>query len=329
VLGVLAFGGIAEHGRALFSPDEPRRVASAALAPLLPEPIDHVLLQADLTAVAPGPLEQELSRSLSTLADVESRGGATVYRFTATSVRRAFDSGWSTAEIHEFVAASSRTPVPQPLTYLVDDVSRRFGTIRVGAAESFLRSDDEAALTEFVHHPKAASLRLRRIAPTVIVSDVPVDVLLPRLRELGAAPVVEAPDGTVRMVRKDSHRARPSRERPSVSAANAARLSARTSATVNAIRAGDRAAANRPSGAGSASLRGGPMSTMAALRESAETRGTVWIGYVDSSGSTVEKIVDPVKVEGGWLTAYDHRSDDVRGFAVHRITGVKPLPAGG
>ena len=78
--------------------------------------------------------------------------------------------------------------MPQALTYLVDDVSRRFGTIRVGAAESFLRSDDEAALAELVHHPKAASLRLRRIAPTVVVSDVPLDVLLPRLRELGLRP---------------------------------------------------------------------------------------------------------------------------------------------
>jgi predicted DNA-binding transcriptional regulator YafY len=61
---------------------------------------------------------------------------------------------------------------------------------------------------------------------------------------------------------------------------------------------------------------------MAMLRESVEARRTVWIGYVDNHGSTVEKIVDPVKVEGGWLTAYDHRSDGVRSFAIHRITAV-------
>ena len=71
------------------------------------------------------------------------------------------------AEINAFLASASRTPVPQPLAYLVDDVSRKFGTIRAGAAESFLRSDDESALTELVHHPKASTLRLRRIAPTV------------------------------------------------------------------------------------------------------------------------------------------------------------------
>jgi hypothetical protein len=336
VLGVMALGGVSGHGRALLADPDPRHAAPASLEPLLPQPIDHVLLQADLTAVAPGPLEHDLAHNLATMADIESRGGATVYRFTASSVRRAFDSGWSAGEVHEFLASSSRTPVPQPLTYLVDDVSRRFGTVRVGAAESFLRSDDETALAELVHNPKAAGLRLRRIAPTVVVSDVPIDVLLPRLRELGTAPVVEAPDGTVRLARKDAHRAKTPRHRPQVHdiapAASprdpraAARLAARVAATVGAIRAGDQAVASRPANEDSArSARLAPMSALALLRESVEARQTVWIGYVDNHGSTVERVVDPVKVEGGWLTAFDHRADDVRSFAIHRITGVHPV----
>lgn len=323
VLGVTALGGLSTHGRALLTGDDPRREAAKTLEPLLPEPVDHVLLQVDLTAVAPGPLEHELAHNLAMMADIESRGGATVYRFTASSVRRAFDSGWSSAEVHGFIASSSRTPVPQPLVYLVDDVARRFGTVRVGAAGSFLRSDDESALAELVHNPQASSLRLRRIAPTVVVSDVPVDVLLPRLRELGVAPVVEAPDGTVRLARKDSHRARPPRQRPPSPDLSAARLVARVAATVGAIRAGDHAAETRPSRTEAASLaRGGPMATMAALREAVESKATVWIAYLDSHGSTVERVVDPVKVEAGWLTAFDHRADDVRSFAVHRITSV-------
>jgi hypothetical protein len=333
VVGVIGLGAVATHGRALLLDDDPLHTAAAALEPLLPEPVDHMLLQADLTAVAPGPLTQELAHHLATMADIESRGGATVYRFTERSVRRAFDSGWSAGEVQEFLASSSRTPVPQPLVYLVEDVSRKFGTVRVGSAESFLRSDDESALTELVHHPKAASLRLRRIAPTVVVSDVPIDVLLPRLRELGSAPVVEAPDGTVRLARREVHRVRPPRTRPTpgdllaphgpLDARAAARLSARVSATVTAIRAGDRATSSRPAQAATGALpRSTPTSTLAALREALEAKQTVWIGYVDNHGSTVERIVDPVKVEGGWLTAYDHRSEEVRSFAVHRISGV-------
>ena len=326
LVGVTALGGVSAHGRALLSQDDPLHHAPAALAPLLPEPIDHVLLQADLTAVAPGPLEQDLARHLALVADIESRGGATTYRFTEASVRRAFDSGWSVAEVHAFLGSSSRTPVPQALSYLVDDVSRRFGTIRVGAAESFLRSDDEAALTELVHHPKASLLRLRRIAPTVVVSDVPLDVLLPRLRELGSAPVVEAPDGTVRLARKESLRARsPRRRSDAPTAQGAARLSARAASTVTAIRAGDRAAESRPAPALRASEPTTPASTLAILREAVEGGTTVWIGYVDNHGSSVERVVDPVRVEAGWLSAFDHRTEDVRSFAVHRITAVRRL----
>ncbi|MFL6158639.1 MAG: helicase-associated domain-containing protein [Marmoricola sp.] len=317
LVGVTGLSGLSSFGRALLSDADPVPVLDA----LLPTPIDHVLIQADLTAVAPGPLEQDFARQLSLLADVESRGGATVYRFTVGSVRRAFDSGWSVSEVKHFLAASSRTPVPQALDYLVDDVSRRFGTLRLGVAESFLRSDDETALTELMHS-SAESLRLRRFAPTVIVSDVPLRVLLPMLRELGAAPVVEAADGTVRVARPEEFRARTPKPRPGTGRDHA-RLAARSSSVVAAVRAGDRAAASRPS-RGPART---PADVMTALREAAGNGEEVWISYLDNHGTSTERIVRPREVGGGQLTAYDERSDEVRSFAVHRINEVRQ-PAG-
>jgi len=313
-LGVTGLGGLAGYGRALVAGSD----AAPALAALLPTPVDHVLIQADLTAVAPGPLERQFARQLGVLADVESRGGATVYRFTVDSVRRGFDSGWSAIEVKDFLASSSRTPVPQALDYLVDDVARRFGTLRLGVAESFLRSDDETALTELMHHASASSLRLRRIAPTVIVSDVPLQLLLPRLRELGAAPVVEAADGTVRVARPDEHRSKTPRMSPATSRHDA-RLAARSAAVVAAIRAGDRAAAERPSRGPARS----PADVMTALREAAEAGTEVWIGYLDNHGTSTERIVRPREVGGGQVTAYDERSDEMRSFAIHRITEVR------
>jgi hypothetical protein len=310
-VGMVGLGALPAYARTLLAGGDPVPV----LDPLLPPPVDHVLIQADLTAVAPGPLERSFAHRLGLLADVESRGGATVYRFSADSVRRAFDSGWSAVEVKEFLRETSRTPVPQALDYLVEDVSRRFGTLRVGVAESFLRSDDETALTELLHHRDAASLRLRRIAPTVVVSDVPVQVLLPRLRELGAAPVVEAADGTVRVARPEEFRARtPKHAR--TAGRDAARQAARTAAVVAAVRAGDRAAAERPS-RGPATT---PADVMALLREAVEARSEVWIGYLDNHGTSSERIVRPVEVGGGQLSAYDERTDEVRTFAIHRIT---------
>lgn len=316
-LGVTGLGGLSEPGRALLAGEDERAVA--ALTPLLPTPVDHVLLQADLTAVAPGPLETALGRQLHEVADIESRGGATVHRFTSASVRRALDGGWTVKEVHQFVAAISRTPVPQALTYLIDDVARTHGAIRVGHAEAFLRADDEAALTALMHHPRASGLELRRIAPTVLISALPVDLLLPTLRALGSAPVVEAPDGSVHVARPDLIRARG--RRPSPEGADVARRTAQVHQVIAALRAGDRAVAARPA----TTTRLTPAETLARLRVAVEANQPVWIGYVDNHGTSSERIVEPRRVDGGQLMAYDHRSEDTRGFAIHRITAVRPV----
>ena len=323
VVGVIALGGLAGHGRALL---EGVDRAAEVVDPLLPAPVDHVLLQADLTAVAPGPLEEGLARDLATVAHVESRGGATVYRFTEASVRHAFDVGWSAAEVHELVARASRTEVPQPLRYLVDDVARTFGKVRIGTVEAFLRSDDEAALEALVRDPRAAQLRLRRIAPTVIVTGTQPEELLPVLREIGVAPVLEGADGVVRVSRRDLHRARtPRASGPGHAAEVSARTTARSAATVTAIRAGDRNAALRPPATDPAA-RQSPAAILAMLREAAEVGASVWIGYVDNDGSSHDRVVDPVRVEGGRLLAVDHRTEEDRTFAAHRINSVRPLP---
>lgn len=318
-LGVLGQDGMSAAGRALVT--GAAADVEAALTPLLPPLVDQVLVQADLTAVAPGPLDSATARTLHLLADIESRGGATVYRFSAGSLRRALDAGWAVAEVHDFLAAVSSTPIPQPLTYLVNDAARTFGNLRVGFAESFIRSDDETLLAELMHHPQAANWGLRKLAPTVIVSTIPVAVLLQRLRDSGTAPVVEAADGSVRVARRDLQRTRNPRSAAIGPAQRATREAARMAQVATVIRAGDRAASLRPSGGGSQ----GPSAALAALRAAAEDRRLVLIGYVDNDGATTERVVAPIRVDGGWLTAYDQRADGHRSFAVHRIVAVRSL----
>ena len=129
LIAVTAAGGLTSAGRALLA----GRDAAPVVARRLPPPVTHLLVQADLTAVAPGLLEPELAAQVGLLADVESAGAGTVYRFSATSLRRAFDAGWAADDVHRLLAAISQGPVPQTLTYLVDDVARRHGRLRAGA----------------------------------------------------------------------------------------------------------------------------------------------------------------------------------------------------
>lgn len=172
-----------------------RDAAAAALSAALPEPVQHVLIQGDLTAVAPGPLAPALARELALAADVESAGAATVYRFTVASVRRAFDSGRAADDLHTLLAQHSLHAVPQALTYLIDDVARRHGRIRVGSTTSYVRSDSDAALAEILADRRMASARLRRVSPGVAVSDLPPDEVLEALRINGYAPMAETEAG--------------------------------------------------------------------------------------------------------------------------------------
>lgn len=59
------------------------------------------------------------------------------------------------------------------------------------------------------------------------------------------------------------------------------------------------------------------------------TGTAVWIGYVNAEGAASQRVIAPVRVEGGFVTAYDHTADEVRTFALHRITGVAELAEDG
>ncbi|MFE7380662.1 helicase-associated domain-containing protein [Streptomyces zhihengii] len=314
--------------------DARRAHAVALLTPLLPEPLDHVLLQADLTAVAPGPLERPLAEALSVLADVESKGGATVYRFTPGSVRRALDAGRSASDLHAFLAAHSRTPVPQPLSYLIDDVARRHGHLRVGAASAYVRCDDETVLGEILADRRSQGLGLRRLAPTVLAARTDPAALLEGLRSLGYAPAAESAEGDVLITRAHARRT-PPRTAP-VPVPDGPPLPDRTllGAAVKAIRAGDLAATveRRPAGAGASAPpadgelpRTTAAETLATVQAAALTGSALWIGYVNADGAASQRVIAPVRVEGGFVTGYDHTADEVRTYPLHRITGVAEL----
>ena len=286
---------------------------------LLPAPVDHVLVQPDLTVVAPGPLERELAAQVALVADVESTGGATVYRVSETSVRRALDAGRSATELHELFRTRSTTPVPQSLTYLVDDVARRHGRIRVGVASSYVRCDDEALLSEVMASKRTAPLRLRRLAPTVLVSSAPVDQVLELLRGGGWAPAAEAPDGALLLARPESRRTalrpRPHRTTEPALGPEQAALS------VTALRAGD-LAARAQRRAPVTTTRSTTADVLAFLQTAARERRQVWLGYVDAQGRSTSRVVEPRGVEGGFVTAWDHLRQEDRTFALHRVTGV-------
>jgi hypothetical protein len=320
---------------AAFAPEETPAVR--ILADLLPPPVDYLLLQADLTAVVPGPPATELAAELNLVAEHESGGGASVYRVNAASVRRALDAGYSGGDLHALFARRSRTPVPQALSYLIDDVARTHGGLRAGGAGAYLRSEDEGLITAALADRRLSALMLRRLAPTVLVTPFPTARLLTSLREAGYTPVPEDATGATVLSKPKVRRAlyrEPVSSQPDPLEAPGL-TTPRLLGIVEEIRRGDRLARSaRRAPAEVRAAAGQPMSSLTAvqahsqalavLQQAVRDKITVWVGYVDAHGAAASRMVRPVSIGGGYLRAEDDRTQMLHTFALHRITAAAP-----
>lgn len=323
-LGITGRGALSSAGRLLYDATADPSAAEEAISTHLPSPVEHVLLQADLTAVAPGRLEGSIAQFMRLVSDVESRGGATVYRFSPESVRRALDAGWSAAQVLTALRDASRTPVPQPLEYLVGDIARRHGQTRVGSVSAYIRSDNSVLLDTMLADRTLAALQLRRLAPTVIVSQAHTGVVLEMLRENGFAPVAEKTDGGV-MIPPVSHHRTPARRRTASPTITSVVDDQLTKTLVAALRAGEESAAYERARALS---QPGPRlpSTEAAvalalLREASADGLGLWIGYADADGRVTRILFYPRRIVGGRAFGSVEGSNVERAFSIHRITG--------
>ncbi|HEX4018923.1 MAG TPA: helicase-associated domain-containing protein, partial [Frankiaceae bacterium] len=340
-LGVTGRGALTTAGRVLLdSPHAPaarsgdetearayRDDIAAALAPSLPAPIEHVLIQADLTAVAPGPLLPHIARELALIADIESAGAATVYRFSEASLRRAFDAGRTAVELHQLIERLARGTVPQGLTYLIDDIARRHGRLRAGSAAGYLRSDDPALLAEVVANRRTASAALVLVAPTVAVSPLEPAQILAVLREAGYAPAGDAGRGGGIVIEQSGGRRVPvaaAGRGQSVGWSAGTNLpDSHVTQTISMLRRvaslrrpGRSRQAPEPDGS---STVGTPEAISLLLREAAADSSAVWISYVNAEGRHSRRTVYPTLVSGGFLIGLDDETGERRTFAISRI----------
>ncbi len=328
-LGIVAFDALSSPGRAIL--DGAIEDAGAELERVLPTPVETILVQADMTLIAPGRLAPHLAAALAEIADVESAGSATVYRLSEGSVRRALDAGATRTEIQRLLETHSRTPVPQSVTYLIDDVARRHGVLRAGSAESVVHSDDPSLVAQAVAAAAAAGIPLRTLAPTVAVSPVDLETLAAALRSAGLAPAAEDAHGEVIDLRPAPRRTRAAAPSIGRFVAESPPSEQQLAVIIARMRAGDAVHTGRSSGAaGSAGggASGGPVGAgdiVAVLRDAAKARSAVWIGYADAEGGTSARAVEPIVVSGGTMVAIDKLRGAPRTFVLSRISSAHLL----
>jgi hypothetical protein len=312
-LGITGQGVISTFGIKLLSEAEDLGIESA-----LPKPVDHILIQADNSAVAPGPLLPELASEMGTIADIESRGGATVYRFSEASIRRGLDHGKTGDQIKTFLSKTSKTPMPQPLEYLIADVAKRHGRLRVGSAHTYIRCEDEGLVQQILHDKKCEHLRLRKIAPQVLVTDFELSEVIIELREYGYLPAAENAGGVLLSqpnLRRSKSRPKP----PRIISEFTAPKEVIVLAAVKSIRTGERSRKVEPIVPGTSSNE-----TLALINQYIAEGKTLMISYADNNGGVSNRIIDPISISLGTLTARDEASDEIVQFRIPRINGVAP-----
>ena len=312
-LGITGQGALSTFGSNLLNEKEVLSIESA-----LPKPVDHILIQADNSAVAPGPLTPELASEMGTIADIESRGGATVYRFSDSSIRRGLDHGKTGDQIKTFLSKISKTPMPQPLEYLITDIAKRHGRLRVGSAHTYIRCEDEGLVQQILHDKKCEHLRLRKIAPQVLVTDFELTEVIGELREFGYLPAAEN-SGGVLLSQPNLRRSKSRPKPPRIISEFTAPKDAIVTAAVKTIRAGERSKKVEPIIPGTSSNE-----TLALINQYINEGKSLIISYADNNGGVSNRIIEPISISLGTLTARDETSDEILQFRIPRINGVAP-----
>lgn len=323
LLGVVAgdrLTALGEHLVAAADAADPADALAAAVAELLPEAPGMIVLQSDLTAIVSGQASAEAARLLAASATPEARGVATTWRFSPASVRAALDAGWTAQTLSAELAAATGRPLPQPLEYLIADVARRHGTVRVRGARCCV-CGPEADVAEILATRSLQTLHLSRVAPTVLVSPFELDEVVARLRKAGFAPMPEDASGAVILPPRAEHRAStkrvPDRARPR-RRIPAAELVARL-----------RSGTAPPPSPSFARLR--PLAPhlaeaeVALLADALDQSVDVRISYRNRAGNRSIRTIRPEVLDDRWMASWCHLRGAPREFAVAGIESVSAV----
>lgn len=184
LLGITARGYLTSATRLLLLGNRAGALTEAENC--LPKSQPNVILQSDLSVVAPGPLSFELERELLKFAEIENLGLASRYRLNLISVIRGFEAGLDVDAIEQFLGRIALTPIPQPILYLLRDAQTKYRSIKIsGRDDALITCSTELISFELLGDSRLRQLSLKRISNTELQSRFPAEVVWRSLRELG------------------------------------------------------------------------------------------------------------------------------------------------
>ena len=270
----------------------------------LPSAAERVIIQADLTLIAPSPLPTELEISLRRFADTEQIGMASSYRLSALSVSHGLETGLAVEEIRALLLRLSAKDLPQPVDYLLKEAESRFARLKVYAtksgAHSQIVSTDKILLAEIHNDQRLKPFALHFDEAGSLHSRFEAELVYFALREANFVAVRVDEKGQVMSPQKLSSKNKVSEQRKSVVE------------DITRMRQADTQGTSDPD----------DDDLLRQIQLAIKYKAKMVIVLKTSSGEQVEYLVEPVGVANGRLRAKDRKADLERTLPLSSVVSI-------
>ena len=270
----------------------------------LPSAAERVIIQADLTLIAPSPLPTELEISLRRFADTEQIGMASSYRLSALSVSHGLETGLAIDEIRALLLSLSAKELPQPVDYLLKEAESRFARLKVYAiksgAHSQIVSTDKILLAEIHNDQRLKPFALHFDEAGSLHSRFEAELVYFALREANFVAVRVDENGTVLSPQKLSSKNKVSEQRQSVVE------------DITRMREADTQGTSDPD----------DDDLLRQIQLAIKYKAKMVIVLKTSNGEQVEYLVEPVGVANGRLRAKDRKADLERTLPLSSVVSI-------
>ncbi len=274
--------------------------ATKAIAKHFPATSSRIIVQADLSIVAPGPLDQKVEKGLRRFLDADKVGLASHFRISALSVSYALESGLAIGDIRTELSSLSEKTLPQPVEYLLTEVAKRFGRIKVIAdsagSASFVEVTEPTLALELANDVRLRSLGLRQIEALRLFTKFSTDVAYFTLRDNGHL-----------AVRLDARGKLISPEKNALSVGASDKVSP-VESSIERLRAADSV--------------GGSSDDETKLRQvqlAIKNKANIRVVYVGRDGGEYQFVLEPIGLANGRLRGRDRKADIERTLPMTNI----------
>jgi len=270
----------------------------------LPTPAKKLIIQADLTLIAPGPLPTELEIRLRRIADTEQIGMASSYRLSALSVSHGLETGLSADEIRQLLQDLSDRDLPQPVDYLLREAEQRFGRLRVAESKvnghTMLLSEDSILLAEIQNNQKLRPLALHFSEEGNLHSRFDPELVYFTLRDNGYVAVRVDHKNRVISPTENTERAPAIESQKSISN------------DILRLREQDAKLGSEPD----------DDDLLRQIQLAIKNKATALVVLKTSTGDSLEYLIQPVGLANGRLRAKDRKADVERTLPLASITSI-------